>query len=86
MEKQAVAGFGSPRLTLAAPFVDVGKEDIVGLGHALGVPYEETWSCYKGGEVHCGVCGTCHERREAFALAGVHDPTTYAQEPTLTLS
>ena len=44
---------------------------------ALGVPFAETWSCYVGGEVHCGRCGTCVERREAFDLAGVPDPTAY---------
>jgi 7-cyano-7-deazaguanine synthase len=46
-------------------------------GHRLGVPFEHTWSCYRGGERHCGRCGTCVERREAFELAGVTDPTVY---------
>lgn len=59
------------------PFVAYTKSAIVQVGTALGVPYEETWSCYKGGERHCGRCGTCVERREAFELAGVPDPTTY---------
>jgi hypothetical protein len=44
---------------------------------SLGVPYEDTWSCYEGGEIHCGLCGTCNERKEAFQLAGVPDPTKY---------
>jgi 7-cyano-7-deazaguanine synthase len=43
-----------------------------------GAPVEATWSCYQGGEVHCGRCGTCVERAEAFALAAITDPTTYA--------
>lgn len=59
------------------PFIGVGKADIVALGSDLGVPYGLTWSCYKGGDRHCGRCGTCVERAEAFALAGVVDPTDY---------
>lgn len=65
---------------LSRPFVDWTKADIVRRGAELGVPFAETWSCYKGGELHCGVCGTCIERREAFDLAGVDDPTTYADD------
>ena len=61
-------------------FVDITKADIAKLGHELGVPFEMTWSCYKGQELHCGKCGTCVERREAFHLAGVEDPTTYAPD------
>lgn len=53
------------------------KADIVSIGHKLGVPFRYTWSCYKGGEKHCGKCGTCVERREAFQLAKVADPTEY---------
>lgn len=68
-----------PGLRILAPFVDVTKDQIVRIGAAHGVPFDKTWSCYKGGRVHCGVCGTCHERREAFALAGVTDPTAYAE-------
>jgi len=60
-----------------APFVHMSKSDIVALGARLEVPYEITWSCYEGGDVHCGQCGTCVERKEAFALAGVTDPTIY---------
>jgi 7-cyano-7-deazaguanine synthase len=44
----------------------------------LGVDFSQTWSCYKGGEIHCGVCGTCVERREAFHLADFKDPTEYS--------
>jgi len=66
------------RIELLRPFIDRRKEDIVGLGAALGIDYAQTWSCYKGDEVHCGTCGTCTERKEAFALAGLADPTVYA--------
>lgn len=65
------------RVRLYRPFVDMTKADIVCRGVQLGVPYENTWSCYKGGKMHCGRCGTCVERREAFILAGVPDPTEY---------
>jgi 7-cyano-7-deazaguanine synthase len=53
------------------------KADIVTLGHSLNVPFALTYSCYKGKAIHCGVCGTCVERREAFLLAGIPDPTEY---------
>ncbi len=59
------------------PFIDITKGGIVKLGSQLGVPFEETWSCYKGKEVHCGRCGTCVERLLAFKEAGVVDPTKY---------
>lgn len=65
---------------LIRPFVDWTKADIVRRGAELGVPFARTWSCYKGGTVHCGRCGTCIERREAFDLAGVPDPTVYAAD------
>jgi 7-cyano-7-deazaguanine synthase len=63
---------------LQRPFVGLTKADIVRRGAELAVPFERTWSCYAGGERHCGRCGTCIERREAFFLAGVEDPTPYA--------
>lgn len=62
---------------LVRPFVSLTKADIVKAGAALGVPFERTWSCYNGGATHCGKCGTCVERIEAFKLAGVSDPTDY---------
>ncbi len=65
---------------LIRPFVDWTKADIVRRGVDLDVPFEKTWSCYKGEFVHCGRCGTCIERREAFDLAKVEDPTRYADD------
>jgi 7-cyano-7-deazaguanine synthase len=62
------------------PFIDLRKEGIAAIGAGLGVDLARTWSCYKGGEVHCGKCGTCVERKEAFALAGLPDPTVYGDE------
>lgn len=65
------------QVLLTAPFIAITKTDIARRAIALGVPIALTWSCYKGGDVHCGTCGTCTERREA--LAGLDDPTEYAQ-------
>lgn len=77
MERLAVEGFGHPQLRLVTPFVNIGKHDIVNIGHELGVPFEETWSCYKGREKQCGRCGTCVERKLAFQEASIADPTEY---------
>ena len=60
-----------------APYTDITKTDIARRGAGIGVDYSHTYSCYKGGEHHCGRCGTCTERREAFRLAGLPDPTLY---------
>jgi len=60
------------------PFIHLTKAQIAAQGHSLGVDFAQTWSCYKGGAIHCGTCGTCVERREAFTLAGLMDPTDYA--------
>ena len=65
------------KIGLYTPFLNVAKADIVATGSKLAVPFASTWSCYKGGELHCGRCGTCVERLEAFAIAGVADPTEY---------
>jgi 7-cyano-7-deazaguanine synthase len=78
----AIANDGFHPPTVEAPFVNISKTDIVRRGAELGVPYQLTWSCYKGGEAHCGVCGTCYERREAFRDAGVPDPTIYLDSRT----
>jgi 7-cyano-7-deazaguanine synthase len=70
-------GFTVDGFRLEAPFIDWSKADIAGHGFRLGVNFGSTWSCYKGGDNHCGRCGTCVERAEAFHLAGVPDPTEY---------
>lgn len=67
-------------VSVASPFVNYTKADIVLEGTKLGVPYALTYSCYKGRESHCGKCGTCVERKEAFVLAGVTDPTKYESD------
>lgn len=62
-----------------APYTNLTKTDIARRGTALGVDYSHTYSCYKGGEKHCGRCGTCTERRQSFAQAGIPDPTVYEE-------
>ncbi len=64
-------------VTVFAPYTHLSKTDIARRGAALGLDYTETYSCYKGGEVHCGRCGTCRERREALQAAGIDDKTIY---------
>lgn len=66
-----------PGIQILAPYTDITKADIAMKGKALGIDYTKTWSCYKGGEHHCGKCGTCVERREALAAAGIADETIY---------
>ncbi len=63
---------------LIAPYTNLTKADIARHGKALGIDYSETWSCYKGKDIHCGKCGTCRERREALREAGIEDTTQYA--------
>ena len=65
------------RVRVVAPYTNIRKADIARRGRALGIDYAETWSCYKGGHVHCGTCGTCVERKEALREAGIEDNTTY---------
>jgi 7-cyano-7-deazaguanine synthase len=77
MALTANAGFLPGGFTVLAPFIAMTKADIASLAARLGVPVDQTWSCYRGGDAHCGTCGTCTERREAFALAGINDPTAY---------
>ena len=62
---------------LFTPYTDLTKADIARRGKALGIDYSETWSCYKGGEHHCGKCGTCTERIDALREAGIDDKTIY---------
>lgn len=75
MQRMALDGYADVRLH--TPFVERSKADIVTEGAKYATPFAETWSCYKGGALHCGRCGTCVERREAFHLARVPDPTAY---------
>lgn len=62
---------------IVAPFIDADKGDIATAGKDMGVPYEKTWTCYKGLERHCGACGACVERQEAMAKAGVIEPEDF---------
>ena len=68
---------------LLRPFIAMSKAQIAAEGARRGVDFARTWSCYKGGEIHCGKCGTCVERREAFMVAGLADPTVYASHAAL---
>ena len=63
------------KVEIKSPFVNFNKAQIVEKGLSLGVPYELTWSCYKGGETPCGKCGTCIDRINAFKINGLNDPT-----------
>ena len=78
MQRAALDGYAD--VSLFVPFVHRSKADIVVAGAKYGTPFAQTWSCYKGGAQQCGRCGTCVERREAFDIAGVEDPTVYADD------
>lgn len=80
---RAISSGTYARIQLLRPFVSMDKADIARRGAELGIDFAHTWSCYKGEELHCGSCGTCVERREAFLLAGVSDPTLYASTTAL---
>lgn len=75
MQDALRSGYG---LHLDAPFSERSKAQMVQCGQALGVPFAATWSCYRGGAIHCGDCGACGERRRAFREANVLDTTEYA--------
>lgn len=64
-------------ISVLRPFIGMSKGEIVALGATLGVDFAHTYSCYCGGQLHCGCCGTCRERRQAFIAASVADPTAY---------
>ncbi len=66
-------------VTVIAPYTSITKGDIARRGKELGIDYTETWSCYKGGDKHCGKCGTCVERKEALRDAGIEDFTEYEE-------
>ena len=66
-------------MRLLSPYCNMTKGQIAARGKELGLNYAETWSCYRGGDKHCGKCGTCVERKEALAAAGIDDPTEYEE-------
>lgn len=76
MQKIALDGLAD--IETYTPFIYLTKTEIVKEGQKLNVPFANTWSCYKGKDQHCGRCGTCVERLEAFHLSGIEDPTEYA--------
>ena len=80
---QAVHEGTYAQVRIERPFIHMDKASIAARGNELGVDFRQTWSCYKGGLIHCGSCGTCIERREAFLLAGLTDPTEYLETPAL---
>lgn len=69
------------KIRLYTPLIFMNKGQIIVRGRMLGAPYELTWSCYEGGDHHCGVCPTCRSRREGFERAALMDPTVYEQTP-----
>lgn len=82
-----IAAMGSATLngtyngvSIEAPYTRLTKTDIAKIGAKIGVDYSLTYSCYKGGKKHCGKCGTCVERKEAFEQAGLTDPTDYEED------
>lgn len=76
---EAVSEGTYEHIRIEAPYTGISKTDIAKRGAKLGINYAETWSCYKGGEKHCGKCGTCMERKGAFREAGLTDPTIYEE-------
>jgi 7-cyano-7-deazaguanine synthase len=75
---KAINGTSDP-VSFETPFINLTKTDLVKLSEDLGVPTSVTWSCVKQGEIHCGVCSRCMERKAAFKAAGVADPTSYRE-------
>lgn len=74
---EAIKAGTFPGIEILAPYTGITKGDIARRGKEMGLDYTETWSCYKGGEKHCGKCGTCRERIEALKEAGIEDYTEY---------
>lgn len=65
------------RISVERPLININKAQVVNIGLRLKVPYELTWSCYKGGNKACGKCGTCRDRLKAFELNNIKDPIDY---------
>ncbi|WP_024989315.1 7-cyano-7-deazaguanine synthase QueC [Segatella albensis] len=78
INKASIAGT-YVNVEVSAPYTNITKGEIAVIGKKLGIDYTETWSCYKGGEKHCGKCGTCRERIEALEYAGIEDHTEYEE-------
>lgn len=76
---EAILQGTSNAVEVTAPYTDISKGEIARHGKLLGINYAETWSCYEGGDLQCGSCATCIERREAMQEAGIEDPTHYKQ-------
>ncbi len=74
---EAISAGTYAEIEVLRPFIGIRKEEIAARGAELAVDFSRTWSCYKGRDIHCGTCGTCTERKEAFELAGIADPTEY---------
>lgn len=79
MERVATRGSLAPGVELLAPLIELPKTGVVALGEQLGVPWDRTWTCFRGEDVHCGACAACVERRGAFADLGITDPTVYRE-------
>lgn len=77
---EAIAAGTYENIELRAPYTLLTKAQIALRGKGLGIDYSKTYSCYKGGERHCGRCGTCIERRAALAEAGIEDTTVYEED------
>ena len=80
LESVLRSSIAHPQIRILTPLIGLSKAETVGLGHSLAAPLELTWSCWRSGMIHCGVCGGCMARREAFAEAGVKDRTRYESE------
>ena len=76
---QAIRSGTYAGISILRPFIHMGKNEIVQLGNQLQMDFSHTYSCYKGGNTHCGACSTCMERKEAFLSSKVEDPTPYLQ-------